>query len=105
MGSIFVEKALFGSDAMGTNPAKSDRALGSAFRGMQTASCDSISGAIRSSAAQERSKNKRLPKHTEYGVRGSTTSPRQRHNRPKNSPSKLRYCSRLPPHSHSMVQV
>ena len=34
MGSIFAEKALYGSDAVITNPAKSGRASGSASRGM-----------------------------------------------------------------------
>jgi hypothetical protein len=58
MGSIFAEKALYGSDPLATNPAKSGRASGSAFRGMRTASCDFISGAVRSSAAQDRSGNK-----------------------------------------------
>src|ERR1700730_2264147 len=38
MGSIFAEKALYGSDAVTANLAKSGRALGSAFRGMRTAS-------------------------------------------------------------------
>jgi hypothetical protein len=87
MGSIFAEKALYGSDAVTTTPAKSGRALGSAFRGMRTASCDFIFGTVRSSAAQDRSRNKRLPEHTEYGAKGSTTSPGQRRNRPKNSRS------------------
>src|SRR3984893_18911228 len=61
MGSIFAEKALYGSDAVITNPAKSGRALGSAFRGMRTASCDFIFGTARSSAVQDRSRNKRPP--------------------------------------------
>src|SRR5271170_4249559 len=55
MGSIFAEKALYGSDAVTTNPAKSDRASGSAFRGMRTASCDFIFATVRSSAVQDRS--------------------------------------------------
>src|SRR5438132_9993708 len=61
MGSIFAEKALYGSDAVTTKPAKSGRALGSAFRGMRTASCDFIFGTVRSSAVQDRSRNKRPP--------------------------------------------
>src|ERR1700730_3546755 len=59
MGLIFAEKALYGSDAVITNPAKSGRASGSASRGMQTASCDFIFGAVRSSAVQDRSGYKR----------------------------------------------
>ena len=59
MGLIFAEKALYGSDAVITNPAKSGRASGSASRGMRTASCDFIFGAVRSSAVQDRSGNKR----------------------------------------------
>ena len=62
MGSIFAEKALYGSDAVPTNPAKSGRASGSAFRGMRTASCDFIFGTVRSSAVQDRSRNKRPPR-------------------------------------------
>jgi hypothetical protein len=61
MGSIFAEKALYGSDAVTPNPAKSGRALGSAFRGMRTTSCDFIFGTVRSSAVQARSRNKRPP--------------------------------------------
>src|SRR5438445_9350464 len=61
MGSIFAEKALYGSHAVTTNPAKSGRALGSALRGMRTASCDFIFGRVRSSAVQDRSRNKRPP--------------------------------------------
>src|SRR5512133_2846223 len=63
MGLIFAEKALYGSDAATTNPANSGRALGSAFRGIQTASCDFIFGTVRSSAVQDRSRNNRPP-HT-----------------------------------------
>src|SRR5512133_3011862 len=63
MGSIFAEKARYGSDAVTTNPAKSVRALGSAFRGMRPASCDFIFGTVRLSAVQDRSRNKRPP-HT-----------------------------------------
>src|ERR1700730_4521381 len=63
MGLIFAEKALYGSDAVITNPAKSGRASGSASRGMQTASCDFIFGAVRSSAVQDRLGNKR-PYHS-----------------------------------------
>ena len=59
MGSIFAEKGLYGSGAVTTNPAKSGRASGSAFRGMRTASCDFIFGTVRSSAVQDRSRNKR----------------------------------------------
>ena len=61
MGSIFAEKALYGSVAGITNPSKSGRALGSAFRGMRTAFCDFIFGTVRSSAVQDRSRNKRPP--------------------------------------------
>jgi DNA-3-methyladenine glycosylase len=50
-----------GSDAVTTNPAKSGRALGSAFRGMRTACCDFIFGTVRSSPVQDRSRNKRPP--------------------------------------------
>jgi hypothetical protein len=53
MGSIFAEKALYGSDAVITNPAKSGRASGSESRGMRTGSCDFIFGAVRSSAVQD----------------------------------------------------
>src|SRR6516225_1168653 len=59
MGSIFAEKALYGSDVVTTKPAKSGRALGSALRGMRTDSCDFTFGAVRSSAVQDRSRNKR----------------------------------------------
>src|SRR6201997_3599091 len=59
MGSTFAEKALYGSDAVITNRAKSGRASGSAFRGMRTASCDFIFGAVRSSAVRDRSRNKK----------------------------------------------
>ena len=59
MGSIFAEKALYGSDVVTTKPAKSGRALGSALRGMRTGSCDFTFGAVRSSAVQDRSRNKR----------------------------------------------
>ena len=58
MGSICAEKALHGSDAVITNPAKSGIASGSASRGMRTASCDFIFGAVRSSAVQDRLGNK-----------------------------------------------
>src|ERR1700680_2173060 len=66
MGSTFAEKALYGSDAVTMNraksgPAKSGRALGSAFRGMRTASCDFIFETVRSSAVQDRLRNKRPP--------------------------------------------
>ena len=61
MGSIFAEKALYGSAATTTNPARSDRASGSAFHGMRAASCDFIFGTVRSSAVQDRSRNKRPP--------------------------------------------
>src|SRR3954453_12189998 len=61
MGSIFAETALYGSDTATTNPAKSGRALGSAFRWMRTASCDFISETVHSSAVQDRSINKRPP--------------------------------------------
>ena len=61
MGSIFAEKALYGSDAVTTNPARSGRALGSAFRGMRTASCDFICGGVHSSVGQDRSGNKGSP--------------------------------------------
>ena len=64
MGSIFAEKALYGSDAVTTNPARSGRVLGSAFRGMRTASCDFIFGTVRSSAVQDRSRNERPPQST-----------------------------------------
>jgi hypothetical protein len=47
MGSIFAEKALYGSDAVITNPAKSGRASGSESRGMRAGSCDFIFGAVR----------------------------------------------------------
>ena len=60
-GSIFAEKALYGSAAVTTNPAKSGRASGSAFRGMRTASRDFTFGTVRPSAVQDRSGNKRLP--------------------------------------------
>src|SRR5271168_2355467 len=59
MASICAEKALYGSDAAITNLAKSGRASGLALRGMQTGSCDFIFGAVRSSAVQDRSGNKR----------------------------------------------
>jgi DNA-3-methyladenine glycosylase len=49
------KKALFGSDAVTRNPAKSGRASGSAFRGMWTASCDFIVGTVRSSVVQRHS--------------------------------------------------
>src|SRR5512133_1054447 len=65
MGSIFAEKARYGSDAVTTNPAKSVRALGSAFRGMRPASCDFIFGTVRLSAVQDRSRNKRPPHTTQ----------------------------------------
>src|SRR5271165_4362739 len=55
MGLIFAEKALYGSDAATTNPAKSSRALGSALRGMRTVSCGFIFGTARLSAVQDRS--------------------------------------------------
>src|SRR3984893_2015646 len=70
MGSIFAEKALYGSDAVTTNPAKSGRALGSAFRGMRTAACDFIFGTVRSLVVQDRSRNKKPPQ--------SPSSPLQR---------------------------
>src|SRR3954452_25080316 len=63
MGSIFAEKALFGSRAMTTSLTKSGGASGSALRGTRTASCAFIFGTIRSSVVQDRSKNKGLP-HT-----------------------------------------
>ena len=59
MGSISAGKALFGSDAVITNPAKSGRASGSASRGMRTGSCDSIFGAVPSSAVQDRLRSER----------------------------------------------
>src|SRR5205085_194914 len=59
MGSIFAEKALYGSATVTTKSAKSGRALGSAFRGMRTASCDFICGIVRSSAVPDRSGSKR----------------------------------------------
>jgi hypothetical protein len=66
MGSIFAEKALYGSDVVTpglakSGTAKSGRALGSAFRGMPTAFCDFIFGTVCSSAVQDRSTNKRPP--------------------------------------------
>ena len=61
-GSIFAEKALYGSRTVTTNPARSGRASGSAFHGMQTASCDSTSAAVHSSAVQGRSTNRRAAK-------------------------------------------
>ena len=60
MGSICAEKAFYGLDAAITNPAKSGRASGPASRGMRTASCDFIFGAVPSSAVQDRSGYKRL---------------------------------------------
>src|SRR5512132_1806450 len=89
MGLIFAEKALYGSDPATTNPANSGRALGSAFRGIQTASCDFIFGTVRSSAVQDRSSNNRPP-HTAQ-ARGppyedpddSHLSRRARQHRPK----------------------
>jgi DNA-3-methyladenine glycosylase len=45
----------YGSDAVITNPVKSDRASGSASCGMRTGSCDFIFEAVRSSAVQDRS--------------------------------------------------
>ena len=41
-------------EATTTNPAKSGKASGSAFRGMRSACCDSTFAAVRSSAAQGR---------------------------------------------------
>src|SRR5712671_6064693 len=97
MGSIFAEKALYGSDAVATNPAKSGRALGSAFRGMRTASCDFIFGTVRSSAVQDRSRNKRPPQSPSPLLKGSQDSkPRflRRRSRPtascRRSPSRCR---------------
>ena len=58
--------SLYGSEAVTTNPARSGRALGSAFRGMRTASCDFIFGTVRSSAVQDRSRNKRPPQSTSW---------------------------------------
>ena len=58
MGSIYAEKALYGSDAVIANRAKSDRASGSESRAMRTGSCDFIFGAVRSSAVQDRFRNK-----------------------------------------------
>src|SRR6516162_5067999 len=55
MGSIYAEKALYGSGAVLTNPAKSGIASGSASRGMRAGSCDFIFGAVCSSAVQDRS--------------------------------------------------
>jgi len=57
--SISAGKALFGSDAVITNPAKSGRASGSASRGMRTGSCDFIFGAVPSSAVQDRLRSER----------------------------------------------
>src|SRR5260370_4318774 len=51
MGLIFAEKALYGLEAVITNPAESGRASGSASPRMRTASFDFIFGAVRSSAA------------------------------------------------------
>jgi DNA-3-methyladenine glycosylase len=65
MGSIFAEKALYGSDAVITNPTKSGRASGSASRGMRTGSCDFIFGAVRSSAVQDE------PEHPSRSAPGS----------------------------------
>ena len=59
MGSIFAGKALYGSDAVTANPAKSGGASESASRGMRTDSCDFIFEAVRSSAVQDRFGNKR----------------------------------------------
>ena len=59
MGSIYAEKALYGSGAAMTTPAKSGRASGSASRGMRTGSCDFIFGTVCSSAVQDRLGNKR----------------------------------------------
>jgi Methylpurine-DNA glycosylase (MPG) len=58
-GLDLAEKALYGSDAAITNPAKSGRASGSASRGMRTGSCDFIFAAVRSSAVQDCLRNKR----------------------------------------------
>jgi DNA-3-methyladenine glycosylase len=57
LDSIFAMKALFGSDTVTTNPAKSGRALGSAFHGTEAPPAIFI----RSSAVQDRSRNKRPP--------------------------------------------
>ena len=46
MGSICAEKALYGSDAVIANPAKSGRASGSVSRGIRTGFCDFIFGAV-----------------------------------------------------------
>ena len=59
MALIFAEMALYGSEAVITNPAKSGRASGSASHGMRTGSCDFIFGAVRSSAVQHRLGDKR----------------------------------------------
>ena len=69
MGSIFAEKALYGSRAATTNPPKLGGALGSGFRGMRTASCDFIFGTVRSSTVQGRSWHKRPPR-SPYGISG-----------------------------------
>src|SRR5215472_3653102 len=104
MGSIFAEKALYGSDAVTTNPAKSGEALGSAFRGMRTASCDFIFGTVRSSAVQDRSTNKRPPQSPPTqptqqppwpSALGATARVRGRHARWPNSAE----TGRLPAHS------
>ena len=59
MGSIYAEKALYGSGAAMTTPAKSGRASGSASRRIRTGSCDFIFGTVCSSAVQDRLGNKR----------------------------------------------
>ena len=58
-GLIFAKKALYGSGAAMTTPAKSGRASGSVSSGMRTGSCDFIFGAVPSSAVQDRSGYKR----------------------------------------------
>ena len=68
MGSIFAEKALYGSDAVIMNPAKSGRVSGSASRGMRTGFCDFIFGAVRLSAVQDCLRNKR-PYHGRSRIR------------------------------------
>jgi hypothetical protein len=68
MGSIFAEKALYGSDAAITNPAKSGRGSGSASRGIRTGSCDFIFGAVPSSEVQDCSEYK-VPQRSKIAQR------------------------------------
>lgn len=49
-GLDLCRKGRYGSHAATTNPSKSGRVSGSAFRRIRTASCDFICGAVRSSA-------------------------------------------------------